>query len=318
VTLPARIPIVAIVGPTAVGKTAVSIELATRLGAEVISVDSRQVYRYLDVGTDKVSVETRRRVIHHMIDVADPDQPYSAADFVTGCADSVDRILARGRIPLLAGGSPFFFEAFFRGMLSEDLPKSRELRAELEDMASARGAAALHSLLGTVDPMSAARLHENDVRRVVRALEICKLTGDTVEEAWSKRMKIGSPDRYDVLYIGLTRERSLLFEGIERRVREQFDSGFVEEVEWLLSNGYDERFPSMLGFGYRDIVDFLRGRCTREEAALSDARQTKAFSRRQMTWFRKFSPIVWYDTDGRSTSSIVDAVEKESRSHLGR
>lgn len=313
-----RIPVVAIVGPTAVGKTSASLLLAERLGAEIISVDSRQVYRYLDVGTDKVSVSTRRRVIHHMIDVADPDQTFSAADFVMGCTDAVDRIRSRGRTPLLVGGTPFFFEAFFGGMLSSELPKSEEMRRELEEIASEQGAATLHSMLRSVDPVSADRLHENDIRRVVRALEICRLTGDSVDEAWEKRTKLGDHQRYDVLYLGLRRERRLLFESIDRRVGEQFASGFVEEVEWLLSNGYDERFPSMQGFGYKDIVDHLGGRCSREEAAERDARQTKAFSRRQVTWFRKFSPIVWYDTDDYAVDVIIDAMEGEALHHLGK
>ena len=173
-------------------------------------------------------------------------------------------------------------------------------------------------MLRSVDPVSADRLHENDIRRVVRALEICRLTGDSLDVAWEKRTKLGDHQRYDVLYLGLRRERRLLFESIDRRVGEQFASGFVEEVEWLLSNGYDERFPSMQGFGYKDIVDHLGGRCSREEAAERDARQTKAFSRRQATWFRKFSPIVWYETDDCAMDVIIDAMEGEALRHLGR
>lgn len=313
-----RMPLLAVVGPTAVGKTAVSLLLAERLGAEIISVDSRQVYRYLDIGADKISPDIRRRIIHHMIDVADPDQVFSAADFVSGCEDAVERIHARGRIPLFAGGTPFYFHALFGGALSEELPKSMELRKELEEIASAQGAGALHCMLRSADPESAERLHENDVRRVVRALEICRLTGGTVGEAWRKRRKMGPSPKYDVLYIGLKRERRFLFESIERRVREQFASGFVEEVEWLLANGFDERFPSMQGFGYKDILEYLRGKCSREEAAEQDIRQTKAFSRRQMTWFGKFSPILWYDTVDCSMTELADAIERDVRHHSGR
>lgn len=313
-----RLPLIAIVGPTAVGKTAVSLLLAERLGAEIISVDSRQVYRYLDIGADKISPDIRRRIIHHMIDVADPDQVFSAADFVSGCVNAVERIRARGRIPLFAGGTPFYFEALFGGMLSEELPKDEELRRELEMFAAEQGAAALHAVLRSVDPESAERLHENDVRRVVRALEICRLTEKTVAEAWSERKKMTPPKEYDVLYVGLTRERRFLFESIERRVGEQFASGFVEEVEWLLANGYDERFPSMQGFGYKDILEYLRGRCSREEAAERDIRQTKAFSRRQMTWFGKFSPILWYDTVDCSMTKLVDTIENDVRQYPGR
>jgi tRNA dimethylallyltransferase len=311
-------PVVAIVGPTAVGKTAASILLAERLGAEIVSVDSRQVYRYLDVGADKISPEIRRRILHHMIDVADPDQVFSAADFVSGCLETVERIRNRGRIPLFVGGTPFYFEALFGRMLSEDLPRDEPLRRELERIAEEQGAGALHAMLREADPESAVRLHENDVRRVVRALEICRLTGESVSGAYGKRRKMASPGKFDILYIGLSRERRLLFEGIERRVREQFASGFVEEVEWLLSNGFDERFPSMQGFGYKDILAYLRGKCTLEEAAELDMRQTKAFSRRQMTWFGKFSPIVWYDTGDCPIDKIVGDIEKEVENHLGK
>ena len=312
-----KAPLIAIVGPTAVGKTTASLLLAERWGAEVISADSRQVYRYLDVGTDKVSYETRRRVVHHMIDVADPDQIFTAADFVSGVTDAVERIRARGRVPLFAGGTPFYFSALFESMLSKQLPKDEALREELRRVAAEQGPGALHAMLRLADPESAGRLHENDVIRVVRALEICRLTGESVAEAWKKRVKIGAEKGYDVFYIGLALERPLLLEGIARRVREQFSSGFVEEVEWLLAHGFDERFPSMKGFGYKDILAYLRGECTREEAAERDIRQTKEFSRRQMTWFKKFSPILWYDTGCRPMEKVVDAIEAEVKRRLG-
>lgn len=313
-----KMPVVAVIGPTAVGKTALSILLAERLGAEVISVDSRQVYRYLDVGTDKISPGIRRRVLHHLIDVADPDEVFSAADFVNRAHDAVKRISARGRIPLFGGGTPFYFEALFGSMLSDDLPRDEGLRRELEGIAESEGREVLHEMLRSVDGAAAERVHVNDVRRVVRALEIHRLTGRTTSEVYRAHGKMGVSSRYDVLYIGLNRERKLLFEAIERRVGEQFGGGYVEEVEWLLSMGYDERFPSMQGFGYLDILEYLRGRCSREEAEKRDVSKTKAFSRRQLTWFGKFSPAVWYDTTHRQVSDLVNEVEKEVRAHLGR
>lgn len=312
-----RYPVVAIVGPTAVGKTSVSLLLAERLGAEIISVDSRQVYRYLDIGADKISPEIRKKIIHHMIDVVDPDQIFSAADFVAGCRNAVSRIGIRKRIPLFVGGTPFYYEALFGGMLSENTPKNEALRRELEKIAKTEGRDMLHRMLADVDPESAGRLHENDVRRVVRALEIYKLTGCPASEWFLATGKLSSQEEYDVLYIGLTRERSLLFESIEQRVHKQFQGGFVEEVEWLLSNGYDERFPSMQGFGYKNILDYFRKKCSLEEAEERDIRLTKAFSRRQMTWFSKFSPIVWYDIINSYMPDLVERIEKEVRAHLG-
>jgi len=312
------VKVAAIVGPTAVGKTAVSLMLAERLGAEIISVDSRQVYRYLDVGADKISAETRKRILHHMIDVADPDQVYSAADFVSDCRDAVQRILNRGRIPLFAGGTPFYYEALFGGVLSENVPKDEGLRRDLEKIAERDGNDALHRMLVSADPETAARLHANDVRRVVRALEICRLTGTPASEWFRRTKKLPGAEEFDVLYIGLSRSRSMLFESITKRVHEQFAGGFVEEVEWLLAQGYDERFPSMQGFGYKDIVDYFRGKCSLEEAAERDISQTKAFSRRQMTWFGKFSPILWYDTSDSPMPDLSGRIEKEVRAHLGK
>ena len=298
----------AIVGPTASGKTAISLILAERLGAEIISVDSRQVYRYLDIGADKVSHSVRKRIIHHMLDVADPDQVFSAADFANECRDAVRRILARGRIPLCVGGTPFYYQAFFGSMLTGNLPKDEAVRIELEEIARERGKTALHALLEEADPESAARLHPNDVRRVVRALEIHRVTGRSATEWYRTKGKLVPPGEFKPLYIGLTKSRPALFRSIEQRVREQFASGFPEEVEWLLANGYDERFPSMQGFGYKDILECLRGRITLEDAAERDISQTKAFSRRQMTWFSKFSPIVWYDTSDCDAEEVCCSI----------
>ncbi len=311
------LPVAAIVGPTAVGKTAVSLTLASRLGAEIISVDSRQVYRYLDVGADKASPAARRQIPHHLIDVADPDEVFSAADFVARARSAALRIVNRGRIPLFVGGTPFYYSALFKNTLSDGAPKDDGLRRELEEFAGKEGREALHRRLAAADPETAARLHVNDVRRVVRALEIFTLTGTAQSEWFRTAGKISGNGEFDVLYIGLNRDRSLLFRSIERRVGEQFAGGFPEEVEWLLSLGYDERFPSMQGFGYRELVEYFRGKISLREAAERDVSQTKAFSRRQMTWFGKFEPIIWYDTSDGLTDELSDRIEKEVRAHLG-
>lgn len=310
------LPVAAIIGPTAVGKTAVSLSLASRLGAEIISVDSRQVYRYLDVGADKASPEIRREITHHLIDVVDPDEVFSAADFVARARSAVQRIVNRGRIPLFVGGTPFYYNALFMGVLSDGAPKDEELRRELEEFAEKEGREALFKRLTEADPETAARLHVNDVRRVARALEIFALTGMAPSEWFRTRDKISGEEEFDVFYIGLNRDRRLLFEAIERRVGEQFAGGFPEEVEWLLSRGYDERFPSMQGFGYRELVEHFRGKITLREAAERDISQTKAFSRRQMTWFGKFEPVIWYDTSDGLTDELADRIEKEVRDRL--
>ena len=309
-----KTPLIAIIGPTAVGKTLFSLGLAQKLGAEIISVDSRQVYRYLDVGTDKVSQETRREIIHHLIDIADPDEIYSAADFAADAAGAAARIIARGRVPLLIGGTAFYYKALC-GLLSEDLPRDPELRERLEAEAEEKGLAAMHAELALLDPAAAARIHPNDPVRIMRALEIYRLTGKCASWWYENQNKMEAP--YDIFYIGLTRSRENLYKNIAVRAKKQFENGYPEEVEWLLSHGFEPRLPALQGFGYRELVQYLNGECTYEEALEGDVRSTKAFSRRQMTWFKHFEPAVWYDLDLQSAESALADVLPKCLAHLG-
>lgn len=311
-----NIPVLAIIGPTAVGKTQLSLHVAEALHAEVISVDSRQVYRYMDVGTDKVSHQIRQKILHHMLDVVDPDEIFSVADFVDKSVAAIERIITRGKIPLFVGGTPFYYHALFEESLTQDIPRDRNLTDELEEYASVNGNEALHTLLAEVDPVRASQLHINDVRRVSRALEIYRLTGHTA--TWWYASEEGKTKRYNVLYIGLNRPRSLLFEGIVKRVHQQFSGGFIEEVEWLLHHGFDERYPSMQGFGYKEIALYLRGKMTKEEALEGDISATKKFCRRQMTWFKKFSPTLWYDVSTYKEKDLERNVLDACFKHLER
>ena len=305
---------VAVIGPTAVGKTVLSLELAVRLDAEVVSVDSRQVYRYMDIGTDKISPSERRSVLHHLIDTADPDETFSVASFVKLARDAVTRIRARGRAALFVGGTPFYYNALFNASMTAGLPEDKKTRARFEKLAETEGSEALHRMLKEADPETAARLHPNDVRRVSRALEIHSLTGAPPSRLYSLREKERSD--MDVLYIGLNRGRAELYANIESRARRQFSSGYPEEVEWLLKNGFDERFPSLQGFGYRELAAWHRGNMTLEEALEGDIRRTKAFCRRQMTWFGKFSPVLWHDVSEYSASDLLTAVLEPAKEHL--
>ena len=300
-------PIFAVIGPTAVGKTGAGFELARRLRGEIISVDSRQVYRYLDVGTDKISPSDRKIVPHHLIDVVDPDQVFTAADFVAQTEDAVKRILARGRVPILVGGTPMYYRALQGEMLSKDLPSDAELRAELLRQASEGGAPALHTRLSEIDPESASRIHPNDKVRIVRALEIYQLSGLPASELYASRGKIGG--RREIYYFGIDSPREILYERIERRAAEQFRSGYPEEVEWLLAHGYSPELPALQGFGYRELVLYLRGKCSFDEALRGDIRATKIFARRQMNWFRGFNAKVWYDFSRISPFEAVDDME---------
>ncbi len=302
-------PVVALIGATAVGKTALSLLVAEKLNAEIISVDSRQVYRYMDVGTDKISASLRREVPHHLIDIADPDEKFTVSDFAERASQTASRIFARRKIPLFVGGTPFYYNALFHASLNSDLPSDSDVRGKYEALANSQGAELLHMRLAEVDPETAERLHKNDVQRLTRALELWDLTGKAPSEIYREGTK--KDYGFDILYIGLSRERKELFERIEIRLEQEFSSGFPEEVEWLMKNGFDERFTPLKGLGYRELIDFHRGKIKLNEALEAAISRTKAFCRRQQTWFKKFKPVIWFDMSGSShEEEIINAIIK--------
>jgi tRNA dimethylallyltransferase len=268
----------------------------------------------MDVGTDKAPLSQRRAILHHAIDVADPDQVFTVASFVALARDAVSRIRGRGRIPLFVGGTPFYYHALFDEALNDGLPSDPQIRLRFEGLAESEGPETLHRMLKEVDAPTAARLHPNDVRRVSRALEIHALTGAAPSQLYAQGEKNRSD--MDVFYIGIDRPRADLYENIASRVRRQFASGYPEEVGWLLANGFDERFPSMQGFGYRELAAWHRGTLTMEEALEGDIRRTKAFCRRQMTWFGKFAPTLWYDTSVSSVRDLIGNIFEAAQKHL--
>ena len=299
-----RQPVVALIGPTAVGKTALSITIAERLNAEIISVDSRQVYRYMDIGTDKVSPTLRRDIPHHMIDIADPDERFTVSDFAEEASSAASRIYARKKIPLFVGGTPFYYNALFHASLNADLPSDENVREKYEALANSQGAELLHMRLAEVDPSTADKLHKNDIQRVTRALEIWDLTGKAPSQIYSEGIK--RDYGFDVLYIGLTRSREELFDRIEIRLEQEFSQGFVEEVGWLLQHGYTEQHNPLKGLGYRELIDYHRGKITLDEALEGAISRTKAFCRRQQTWFKKFEPAVWFEmSEGSHEEEII-------------
>ena len=310
-----KIPLIAIIGPTAVGKTATSLALVEELGSEIISVDSRQVYRLLDIGTDKVPPHVRKKIPHHLIDIVFPDEIYSAADFANDAKKAINLMRSRGKTPLLIGGSPMYYAALF-GSLHEDLPKDDTVRRELEERITHEGLSSLHRELETVDPVSASRIHEHDPVRTMRALEVYKITGKPLSWHYKNQQRPANP--YSVQYIGLLRNRNTLYENISRRVREQFATGYVEEVDFLLKNGYSPSLPSLQGFGYKEIVEYLKGKRSLWSAIESDIRATKAFSRRQMTWFKHFEPCQWFNLDEIPQDEVIKQAIKLSKDFLKR
>lgn len=283
--------LLAIVGPTAAGKTALSLILAQTLGGEIVSADSRQVYRGMDIGTAKASPEERALVPHHLLNIVDPDQVLTLAEYQRLAYAAIDDILARGRLPLLVGGTGQYVRAVLEGWHIPEVAPQPELRAALEAEAAAHGAAALHERLAALDPVAAVRIDPRNVRRVIRALEVCLSTGRPISELQTK-----SPPPYHAVQIGVMRPRPELYARIDARVERMIEAGLVDEVRRLADAGYDWHLPAMTGLGYRQIGQYLRGEITLDEAIALIKRGTRRFVQQQYNWFRLDDPAIhWVD-----------------------
>ncbi len=298
-------PLVAIVGPTAVGKTALALALAPRWRGEVVSADSRQVYRYMDIGTAKATPAERRAVPHHLIDVVDPDEPYTLADYQRDAYAAIDAIHARGGLPLLVGGTGLYVRAALGGFAIPHVAPAAEVRHRLEEYARRHGGDALYERLRAVDPEAAARIDPRNVRRAVRALEVFEVTGQRFSALQARR-----PPPWRVLQLGLTVERAELYRRIDARVDWQIEHGLVAETEGLLARGYGCDLPAMSGLGYRQICMCLRGEVSLAEAITLIKTRTHRFARQQYTWFRLDDPaIVWLSADGEAVQHAGELVE---------
>ena len=287
-----KAPLVVIAGPTGVGKTSVAAALARRIEIEVVSADSRQVYRGMDVATGKPSAETRRQVAHHLVDVVDPDDRYQAARFRQDAAAAIEAIRARGRLPVVVGGTGLYIRALVRG-LDPAPPADPDYRRELASIAATEGRASLHARLSLAAPAVARRLHPNDHVRVVRALEMARAGAATlVQDRWR-----APAESYDVTYFGLTMDRAALARRLAARAAAFVDSGLRAEVERLLARGYDPSLPSLQSIGYREFVRVVRGGLDPAEALRLMQRDTVRYAKRQWTWFAREPGIEWLDVD---------------------
>jgi tRNA dimethylallyltransferase len=292
-----RPPLLVIVGPTGVGKTAAAVRLAAHLPIEAISADSRQVYRGMDIGTGKPTAEEQAALRHHLIDVVAPDQRYHVARFRADALRAIDEIRTRGRLPAVVGGTGLYVRALLKGLHSAP-PADPRLRGELEAYAASHGSPALHARLAALDPVAARRLHPNDRVRVARAIEIATLRApapDAVERAdadWSR-----GAAGWRLAMVGLTQERPALNRRLADRARAMVERGMMEEVRQLLEAGCHEGLPSMGGIGYRQFCAVLGGRMTGEQALRLMIRDTTRYAKRQMTWFARDPEVHWIDVD---------------------
>ena len=292
-----------IVGPTAVGKTALAIDLAQRFEGEIVSADSRQIYREMDIGTAKPTRGERSLAPHHLIDIVAPDEPYTLAQFQADAHAAIDGVLECGKLPFLVGGTGLYIRAVVEGLRIPRVAPNGELRAQL----AAQESGALYERLRALDPDAAARIDSRNVRRTIRALEVCLTTGKRFSE-----LGRASPPPYRITQIGLTMNRPELYARIDARVDRMMEQGLVAEVKALVRQGYSWNLPSMSGLGYREMGAYLRGEVPLDEAVLNIKRNTRDFVRRQYAWFRlKDERIRWFG--GADVDPVMRFVETVKR-----
>ena len=290
--------IVAIVGPTASGKSALALELAKHLEGEIISCDSMQVYKKMNIGTAKPTECEMADVRHHLIDVVEPDEDFSCADYVRMATDATEDVLSRGKLPIFCGGTGLYLDAFLRGTDFETTEIDESLRRELEEYARVNGNGALHAMLREIDPESADAIHENNVKRVIRAIEIYKTSGKTKTEL--DRLSLLGKPRYEAVVIGLRyNNRELLSNRIDARVDVMIENGLLEETKELYDAGiFEKNTTATQAIGYKEMLGFIRGDMSLGEASESLKSATRKYAKRQMTWFKQKPYVVWIDADG--------------------
>lgn len=296
-------PLIILTGPTAVGKTALSIQLARAVNGEIISADSMQVYRHMDIGSAKIMPEEMENIPHHLLDVLDPNEDFNVVTFQNMAKKAAEDIWMRGKIPIITGGTGFYIQAFLYDIdFTENEDENSEknpIRQELEALAADSGSQApsvLHGLLKEVDPEAAAQIHPNNMKRVIRAIEYFRQTGEKISQHNEAMHQKESP--YHFLYYVLNTDRARLYERIDRRVDQMLRQGLVDEVQRLKEMGCHRGQTSMQGLGYKEILDYLEGRCSLEEAVYVLKRDTRHFAKRQLTWFRRERQVRWIELSG--------------------
>ncbi|MGN8885743.1 tRNA (adenosine(37)-N6)-dimethylallyltransferase MiaA [Blautia sp. HCP28S3_G10] len=288
-------PLIVLTGPTAVGKTSLSISLAKAVNGEIISADSMQVYKKMDIGSAKIRPEEMQGVKHYLVDVLEPEEEFHIVKFQQMAKEAMEKIYAKGKIPILVGGTGFYIQAVTRDIDFTEAQQENTYRTELEALAEEKGAEFLHDMLRKVDPASADAIHANNVKRVIRALEFYHQNGTPISAHNEEQKKQTSP--YDLAYFVLNAPRDILYERIDKRVDQMMDEGLIKEVEDLKNEGCHRGMVSMQGLGYKEILDYLDGVYPLEEAVRILKRDTRHFAKRQLTWFRRESDVIWVDKD---------------------
>lgn len=298
-----KIPILILTGPTAVGKTALSIELAKVLGGEIISADSMQIYRKMDIGSAKISQEEMDSVVHHMIDVVDPDEDFSVADFHDMASQIISDIHKRGKLAIVTGGTGLYLNSLVYDMDFGGTNSDLSIRKDLEEILNDKGKDYLYRLLQDLSPEAAKRIHPNNTKRVIRAIEVYKTGGDMGD--FSNDLKYNP--KFDAKIIVLNRDRSILYDRINQRVDIMFDMGLLDEVKGLHQMGYTSQMQSMKGIGYKEVLEYFDGKMTLEESIDILKQGTRRYAKRQITWFKRYENALWLDLD--KVTELDDQIE---------
>ncbi len=308
-------PLIILTGPTAVGKTALSIGLAKAVDGEIISADSMQVYRKMNIGTAKIQQSEMQGVRHHLIDILDPGEDFNVVLFKKYALEAMKDIYSRGKIPVVVGGTGFYIQALLYDINFEDNDNDMSYREELQTLAAEHGNSYIHDMLAGVDPESAEKIHENNVKRVIRALEFYKKTGTKISEHNEAESQKESP--YNFEYFVLNDDRQKLYDRIDRRIDIMLEDGLLDEVRSLVDEGYSRDLVSMQGLGYKEMIDYIQERYTLDEAVYTLKRDTRHFAKRQVTWFKREKQVTWvnkneFDSEADILSFMIERLrEKE-------
>ena len=308
-------PLIILTGPTAVGKTALSIGLAKAVNGEIISADSMQVYRKMNIGTAKIEPSEMQGVRHHLIDILDPGEEFNVVLFKKYALDAMEDIYSRGKIPVIVGGTGFYIQALLYDIDFEDNDNDMSYREELQRLAAEKGNSYIHDMLFKVDSESAEKIHENNVKRVIRALEFYRKTGMKISEHNETEAQKESP--YNFEYFVLNDDRSKLYDRIDRRIDIMLEQGLIDEVRQLFSEGYSRDLVSMQGLGYKEIIDYIQGRCSLDEAVYTLKRDTRHFAKRQITWFKREKHVTWvnkneYESESRILEYMLNRLREKN------
>lgn len=300
-------PLIILTGPTAVGKTDLSIQLAKAVNGEIISADSMQVYKEMNIGSAKIQPEEMKGVPHYLVDEIEPEEEFNVVRFQTMAKNAMKTIYQKGKIPVIVGGTGFYIQALLYDIDFTDTTEDFDYRRELEQLAQEKGNEFLHEMLRKVDPKAAQEIHENNRKRVIRALEYYRDTGKQISKHNEQQRQNESP--YQFAYFVLNRDRRELYRRIDQRVDQMMKQGLLEEVKRLKERGCTSNMVSMKGLGYKELLDYLNGMNSLEEAVRIIKRDTRHFAKRQLTWFKREKEVDWIELDGKTEQQVLEEIQ---------